>query len=1105
MANYQTTPDKFKDAIGNLSTEQISKLLVACQNAIEEQYPVAGSKNIFNKVHTKGEYGAYRLTIQQLVDAGWLGPNAIEYINNRLIDHPEGPEKIENRKSYYENAKEVFNQQLDFADATIESKNSAQYYFITTILEGVATKNNIKTGSEILLSESIQDSVAYDYLTFIYNLLTAARVITPQTDDRIVAGLLSVAICVNYDTALSYSRGTIKVDTNGISSKYWYDNGWNSVALTPLKISIPKPNVPNIPLVEGGATSTDKTLDKIKIEYRAVGSNISGRILYDGIVVATSMPVSLQSISNQLDRAIRAAKILGIDDKYLALTSAKQDIVTSFDTDIAPIKKQLNIIEPAVITQFDSSGNSVSTTITTNPDGTKTTVVETISADGTRTKETTQERVVLETNPEVPDLTDPSPTEVPNATLDENVNTVNSTTTHQANNQPLNTDSLPPEQQDAAKGFKDPNSVYPHRSSVNKPDTNPLATGVNSGGVAPNPNTPSGDRETLSAGASPVARNATRRREVGTAGRNGATWSQPKSPYAAQYPYNKVFGSEAGHAIEIDDTPGAERLNWAHRSGTFDEIGPDGTKVTKIAGDGYTILDKNGFIYIEGIANVHVAGNCNVIIMSDTNLTMHGRVSVDVHNDIDVNIGGRLALSVGEGIFARNGGSMSLENIGDIDIDVKGNVTTDVNGQFNLTSDAGVSVTSNADTHIKTSGGFYNHSAGDMNMCTDAGIKVKSAAATDIKSGAAINVEGAGNINLKAPLVASSPIDTPALDVTTANVTTLNAGSTNLRATGTDTGTNGGSTHNLPISGPTSATVTEPAAAAEAECAVAAPLSSIKTVEAPVSRSVGGNVQMTGGNNSTGGGSSGASDNTAFDTEEESTESSAACRNGVGADDSGQINPDDGSSTADPSSDGGSDVTANRGTASAPTTCNVYYKSRQPMPQLAMSGRLTDNIRLSDNYILRDIVKTAYGEQRNVSDIRDYRRGGRVVFTKWEIVQNYRCLFLNVIEPLRERYPGFVINSGFRETDSAHGYAAVDLQWRNYMSNRRKMIEIATWIVNNFSTDQVLLERGSASSNTAWIHIGYKWYNGQQRNQFFTAQGSPWRNLSRSTKRFVNF
>lgn len=1069
MSNYQTTPDRFEDDIGALSPEQISKLLIACQNAIKEQYPVAGTKDIFSKVHDRGEYGAYRLTISQLVDASWIGYSAKSYINSKLVDHPEGPEKLENRKSYFEHAKET-KTQLDFADAKIEAKNNAQYYFLTNKLEGVAINSSISDGSDIVSSGSIQDRIAYDYLKFIYNLLYTARIINDATDNNVVAGLLSVSLCVNYDTAASYSRGIIKVDTNGISSKYWYDIGWNSIAETPLQISIPKPNIPEVPLVEGGATSTETVIDKIKIEYRAVGSNISGRILYDGVVVANSMPVSIQSISNQLDRAIRAARILGLNDKFLALRSAKELIVASFETDIAPIKRQLNIIDPVITEQFDSSGNSVVTTVTTNPDGTKTTVVETIGADGIRTRETTQERVVLETRPAITDVTDPAPNEVQNAATDEQVNRENSTETFRANSQPLNTEALPADEQDEQSGFRDPDRQYPTPSSVNRPDTNPLATGINSPQVGASPKTAAGNRETLSAGASPAARNASRRREVPTAGRNGATWEQPESPYNAEYPYNKVFGSESGHAIEIDDTPGSERLNWAHRSGTFTETGPDGTQVTKIVGDGYTIMDKDGYIMIEGVANVHVAGNCNVIIMSDTNLTMHGRVSMDIHNDIDVNIGGRLSLSVGEGIFARNGGSMSLENIGNIDIDVKGNLTTDVNGQFNLTSDAGVNVTSNADTHIKSAGSFFNHSAGDMNMCTDAGVKVKSAAATEIKSGAAVNVEGAGNINLKAPLVASSPIDTPTLDVTTANITTLNAGSTNLRATGTDTGTNGGSTHDLPISGPTSATVTAPASAADAVCAVAAPLSSTKTVESPVSRSTGGNSQYVGGSaGGTGGGNQGVTDNTSNDVPDEPDSGSENC-----------VDPRDptvpeGPNSSSEGADGGGEQTGDFGTVPPAIAGCDRYRNGQPLPALG-GNRITGDIVLSDNYKLRDFFPT-----RSISQFTSYSRGSRTL-SKWDIIQNYRCLALNVLEPLRQRYPGFRINSGFRhDTNSAHRYAAVDLQWPNHMSNKSKMVEIANYVATSLPRcDQILLE--TANGNTAWLHIGYVLWNGQKRS-----------------------
>lgn len=1072
---YSTTPAPFGEGIGPLTAEDVSKLLIACQNAIAKQYPVSGSRDVFSKVHDRGEYGAYRLTISQLIDASWIGATASEYINKKLLDHPEGPEKLENRKSYFEVAKEYqyddpaggkFNplsMELDFAEAKIEAKNNAQYYFMTNKLETVAVHSNINIGADILLTGYYQDLIAYDYLTFIYNLLLNARVINYGTDNNIIAGLLSVSLCVNYDTCLSYSKGLIKKDTNGITSKYWYDIGWNSVAETPLEVSTAKPDIPETPLVDGGATSTEKLVDKVKVEYTAVSGQISGKITYAGVEIAVSMPVSKESLSAQLDKAIQAAKVLGPEEKYSILQTAKQQILESYDADIAPIKKQLNITDPEVVTTTDPSGNTITKSVTKNPDGTTTTIVETISADGTtRTKEKTTEKIALETKTPETDVTDPAPTQVQNAADSNQVNTENSKETFRANNQPLNTDVTPQDD----NGFKDPNKVYPLRSSVNKPDTNVLATGVNSPQIGPSPKSTSGNRETLSAGASPAARNASRKREVPTAGRNGATWAQPVSPYNAQYPYNKVLGSESGHALEIDDTPGSERLNFAHRSGTFDEIGPDGTKVTKIVGDGYTILDKNGYILIEGVANVHVAGNCNVIIMSDTNLTMHGRVSMDIHNDVDVNIGGRLSLSVGEGIYARNGGLLSLENVGDIDIDAKGNFTTDTVGKFNLTSESGINVTSKADTHIKTAGAFYNHSTGDMNLCTDAGIKVKSGAATEIKSGAAINLEGAGNISLKAPLVTSSPIDTATIDVTTANITTLNAGTTNLKGT-----------HNSPddttnIKGNTTASVTTPASAAEAVCAEPAPLSNVKTVEKPVSRSVAGKSQFVeGSTGGVGGGGQGSPDNTDMDVPEDSDNGSADC-----------ADPNDPTTPSGPdSTSGDSEQVGDFGTVPAAIpACNIYYKSKQPLPALG-GGKITGDIVLSDNYRLADFFDRAFFAVP-LSKFIAYPKGKN---NKWEIIQNYRCLCLNILEPLREKYPGFRINSGFRpNTESAHRYSAVDIQWPKHQANKQKMIEIANFVASKLpKCDQILLE--TANGDTAWLHVGWKLWNGEQRGGNF--------------------
>ena len=66
---------------------------------------------------------------------------------------------------------------------------------------------------------------------------------------------------------------------------------------------------------------------------------------------------------------------------------------------------------------------------------------------------------------------------------------------------------------------------------------------------------------------------------------SGGAWSEPPSPYAAEYPYNHVYESESGHVKEFDDTAGAERIHERHTSGTGYEIGPAGTKVTKVVKD----------------------------------------------------------------------------------------------------------------------------------------------------------------------------------------------------------------------------------------------------------------------------------------------------------------------------------------------------------------------------------------------------------------------------------------------------------------------------------------------------------------------------------------
>jgi hypothetical protein len=46
----------------------------------------------------------------------------------------------------------------------------------------------------------------------------------------------------------------------------------------------------------------------------------------------------------------------------------------------------------------------------------------------------------------------------------------------------------------------------------------------------------------------------------------------PDSSFKAQYPWNATHVSRSGHEFHVDDTPGAERIRQAHRTGSYWEL-----------------------------------------------------------------------------------------------------------------------------------------------------------------------------------------------------------------------------------------------------------------------------------------------------------------------------------------------------------------------------------------------------------------------------------------------------------------------------------------------------------------------------------------------------
>ncbi len=168
-------------------------------------------------------------------------------------------------------------------------------------------------------------------------------------------------------------------------------------------------------------------------------------------------------------------------------------------------------------------------------------------------------------------------------------------------------------------------------------------------------------------------------------------WYEPKSPYAAQYPYNQVKQSRSGHIFEVDDTPSHERIHERHRSGTYYEIGPDGTKVTKIIKDNYNIILGNNYLLIEGDVKINIKGNVNIL--------NEGTVAVENKKDSSMKING----------------TSQIEIAGDCETNIQGNYNTYVGGDYNLGVSGNVNITSAGTNNIENSGTTIK-SAGNVDI-----------------------------------------------------------------------------------------------------------------------------------------------------------------------------------------------------------------------------------------------------------------------------------------------------------------------------------------------------------------------------------------------------
>lgn len=144
-------------------------------------------------------------------------------------------------------------------------------------------------------------------------------------------------------------------------------------------------------------------------------------------------------------------------------------------------------------------------------------------------------------------------------------------------------------------------------------------------------------------------------------------WDEPDPQGVKQskseYPFNKVKETESGHIQEFDDTPGAERIHTYHRTGTFDEIHPDGSHVQKIVGDDFELVYKDKTLYVDG--------NLNIAVKGDVNMKVDGNKIED--------IGGDLYTTIRGGRFTKISGNDVLDVLSDQKTSIDGSRYTIIN------------------------------------------------------------------------------------------------------------------------------------------------------------------------------------------------------------------------------------------------------------------------------------------------------------------------------------------------------------------------------------------------------------------------------------------
>lgn len=187
-------------------------------------------------------------------------------------------------------------------------------------------------------------------------------------------------------------------------------------------------------------------------------------------------------------------------------------------------------------------------------------------------------------------------------------------------------------------------------------------------------------------------------------------FTEPKVEFGSVYPHNHVYESEGGHIEEFDDTPTKERYHRKHPIGTFEEIQSDGTRVVKIIGDDFLIVQNGRNLNVKGNLQVVIEGESTIYCMGNSTQTIDGNLNQMVKGNVIEHVVGDLTQTVD--------GNSTQTITGNVEQVIKGTAIQTIDGEVTQTIHSNCYQTIDGDysgnivgNYTLTIGGLYSVSA----------------------------------------------------------------------------------------------------------------------------------------------------------------------------------------------------------------------------------------------------------------------------------------------------------------------------------------------------------------------------------------------------------